>query len=223
MIQLLVNADASMVVTRSVALRKIRRPQTVEGLLRPSPFFASNGIMDMMRSFEKVHIKQTFKTRNPVRKRMIAIGLTFTLGFLLIASVILIILGGIIIDFMTNLLSITSFANTMLNFFRWLVMIALLYAGISFIYRYGAALRTKFHFFTPGATLATILSLLTSIAFSFYARSYGSYDQVYGPIAGIIILMLWIQLNSFILLVGFELNASIAVNRDLKVKPIDED
>ncbi|MEL6274746.1 MAG: YhjD/YihY/BrkB family envelope integrity protein, partial [Bacteroidota bacterium] len=86
-------------------------------------------------------------------------------------------------------------------------------------YRFGAATYQRFSYFSPGVTLAAILSLLTSVAFSFYVDGFNRYDtyaRFYGSIATIIIVMLWLQLNSLILLVGFELNASIAVNRDLK-------
>ena len=73
--------------------------------------------------------------------------------------------------------------------------------------------------FSAGATLATVLSLMASLAFSFYVDDLGrasTYNKFYGSIATIIILMLWIQFNSLIILIGYELNASIAVNRDLK-------
>jgi len=183
-------------------------------------FFASNGILAMMHSFEKSHLKRTFKKRTMVRKRLIAIGLTFLLGMLLFASVVLIMMGNFLINLLTDILWLDGFVNIILQIFRWLVTIALMYSGVSAIYRFGAATIVKFKFFTPGATLVTVLSILTSVAFSYYASSYGRYDRFYGPaegtIVGIIVLMLWIQINCFILLVGFELNASIAVNRILQ-------
>lgn len=189
-------------------------------------FFASNGILAMMRSFEKSHLKSTFKKRSLIRNRLVAIGLTFLLGVLLFASVTLIMMGNFLINLLADLLWLDDFINNILQIFRWLVTLALMYSGISAIYRFGAATITKFRFFTPGATLATVLSILTSVAFSYYASSYGRYDRFYGPaegtIVGIIVLMLWIQINCFILLVGFELNASIAANRDLK-QAVEED
>jgi len=90
------------------------------------------------------------------------------------------------------------------------------YTIISLIYRYGAAVRKKFHFFSPGATLATIFCILISIFFSFYVDNFSKYNELYGSFGTIIVTMIWIQLNSLILLIGFELNASIAINRDLK-------
>jgi len=93
----------------------------------------------------------------------------------------------------------------------------LFYSGISSIYRFAVSARKRFNFFTPGATLATVSSLITSYLFSFYVDNFSSYNKLYGSIGTVIAVMLWIQLNAFILLVGFELNASIAITRDYKI------
>ena len=178
-------------------------------------YFSSNGMMSLMEGFEKTHLK-SFRKRPGWKKRFIAIGLTVQMGVLLLASVVLIILGNHIITWLYDFVEISRFAATSLEVFRWFVTIGLFYFSIAFIYRYGAALYSRFKWLTPGATLATILSIVSSLAFSFYVEYFNTYNKVYGSIGTIIVLMLWIQINCFILLVGFELNASIAVNRDLK-------
>ena len=185
-------------------------------------YFASNGMLTMMEGFEKTHLK-VFRKRSGFRKRLIAIGLTMQLGLLLAASVVLIILGDFVINWMADVLNLTGGGEQAVKFFRWIVIILLFYFGIAFIYRYGAALHGKFKWITPGATLATILSIVSSVAFSFYVEAFGTYNKVYGSIGTIIVIMLWIQLNCFILQAGFELNASIAVNRDLKEEVTEED
>lgn len=183
-----------------------------------SIFFSSNGMLAMMRGFEKSYSK-TFKNRSVIRKRIVAIGLTGLLSFLLIASIVFIILGKSIIGWLSGYIALAGFSTVGVDILRWLAIIFLFYFGIAVIYRYGAATYRRFSFFSAGATLATILSLLTSLAFSFYVDDLGrasTYNKFYGSIATIIILMLWIQFNSLIILIGYELNASIAVNRDLK-------
>lgn len=180
-------------------------------------FFSSNGMMAMMQSFEKSY-KSTFKRRGAIRKRLIAIFLTALLGSLLIASVVLIILGSFIINWLSEYIALAGLSTAAIDTWRWIAILLLFYFGISIIYRYGASTHKRFHFFSPGTTLAAALSILSSVAFSFYIDELGRYDsysRFYGSIATIIIVMLWIQLNSLILLIGFELNASIAINRDL--------
>lgn len=181
-------------------------------------YFSSNGMIAMMRSFAKSY-ESTFKKRSVIKNRWIAIMLTAMLGLLLIASIVLIILGNVIIGWLGEILWTDNFTVWAVNILRWLSIIFLFYFGISFIYRFGAATHRKFHYFSAGTTLATILSLLTSILFSMYIDDFGRFDtyhKFYGSIATIIILMLWIQMNSLILLIGFELNAAIAVNRDIR-------
>lgn len=178
-------------------------------------FFASNGMMAMMRSFEKAHV-QTFKKRPPFRKRMISIALTGLLGILLLASAVFLILGNYIIQWLSDFIRLDWFGSVSVSILRYVVIVLLFYSIIALIYRYAVPYKKRFAYFTPGATLATTLSILSSIAFSFYVENFNTYNKLYGSIGTIIVIMLWIQLNCFIILVGFELNASIAVNRDLK-------
>lgn len=180
-------------------------------------FFASNGMMAMMTGFDKSYWK-TFKKRKPLRRRLIALGLTFILGSLLTLSVVMIILGKIIIKWLSEYIRLDWFGTVSLSLLRYIVIFSLFYFGFSFIYRFGASVRKRFSYFSPGTTMATILSLLSSVAFSLYVDYFNTYNKLYGSIGTIIVLMLWIQLNVMILLAGFELNASIAVNRDLKAE-----
>lgn len=185
-------------------------------------FFASNGMLAMMQGFEKSY-DRTFKKRSNFRKRMIAIGLTFVLGSLLISSVLLIILGNLIINWIDSYINFDSFVHTSLSLLRWTVFVFLFYTGISLIYRYGAPTKRRFSFFSSGTTLATSLSIISSVLFSFYIENFSQYNRLYGSIGTVIILLLWLQINAFTLLIGFELNASIAINRDLKEIKDEED
>lgn len=185
-------------------------------------FFASNGMIAMMRGFEKSYLK-TFKKRTALKKRLIAILLTFQLGILLVSSVILIIMGNLLIGWLADYISLDRFTELSIYLIRWIVIISLFYTVIAIIYRHGAAVRRKFNFFSPGTTLATTLSIISSLLFSFYVDNFSQYNKLYGSFGTIIVTMLWLQINSFILLIGFELNASIAVNRDLKLEHEEED
>ncbi|MBI5917240.1 MAG: YihY/virulence factor BrkB family protein [Bacteroidetes bacterium] len=206
---------------------------TIKALVKPNSsllslgfilaiYFSSNGMLAMMEGFEKTHL-EVFRRRTGLKKRLIAIGLTLQLGTLLAGSVLLIILGDLLINWSADFLHLDYATETFIDIFRWVVILALFYFSIALIYRYGTAMHVKFRWITPGSTLATILSIIISVAFSFYVNAFGTYNKVYGSIGTIIVLMLWIQLNCFILQVGFELNASIAVNRDLKAKVAEEE
>lgn len=178
-------------------------------------FFATNGMNTLMRGFEKSH-PTTFKKRNILEKRWIALKLVLLMGTLVASSVLFIILGNSFISWLFGFINASGLAAFFITFLRFVIMFLLFYFGITFLYRWGAPTLRKFNFFSPGAMLSTILSLITSWGFALYVNNYSLYNELYGSIGTIIVTMLWIQINAFILLVGFELNAAIAVNRDLK-------
>ncbi|MBL7817588.1 MAG: YihY/virulence factor BrkB family protein [Saprospiraceae bacterium] len=177
-----------------------------------SIYFASNGLMALMRSFEKNHA--IFQRIPPFEKRIRAVGMTFMLGILLVVSTVLVILGNQIFTWLFKLLQISKLAASFFILLKWFVVVATIYIGIAAIYKFGTNLQRKLNFFSPGALTATIFSLISSVIFSFYVDNFGQYDKVYGSFVAGIILLLWLQLNAIILIVGFELNAAIAVNRE---------
>jgi membrane protein len=197
------------------------RPRT--GLLSFGFFlalwFASNGMVSMMRGMEKNY--KSFKKRNEVQKRLVAIQLTFLIGLVLIGSVVFVILGNTILGFVLNYINADLLTRMLLFTFRWAVVLLLFYTTFSTIYRFGASIRRPVPFFNPGAMLATLLSIIISWGFSFYVDNFGNYNALYGSIGTLIVLMLWIQLNCMILLIGFELNAGITVLREQRYEKMN--
>lgn len=184
-------------------------------------YFSSNGMLAMMQSFEKSYHGSTFKQRGGIKKRAVAVMLTGLIGMLVILSVVFIILGGIFITWFSEAVNLSHFATAGITMLRWLSIVMIYYFSIAVLYRYGAATFKKMDIFSAGTTLATVLSMMSSLAFSYYVdefNKYDTYNKFYGSIGTMIIIMLWIQINSLILLIGFELNAAIAVNRDIKIK-----
>jgi len=176
-------------------------------------WFSSNGMMSMMSGLEKDY-PTTFKQRSDFRKRLISIQLTFLVVLVQLASMLLIILGNTILGFVFQYIHVDVITEIAFSALRWLVVIVLVYMTFSTIYRYGSSTWRPIPIFSSGAMLATVLSIFTSWAFSFYVNNFGSYNKLYGSIGTLIVLMIWIQLNCLILLIGFELNAGIAVLRD---------
>lgn len=178
-------------------------------------YFSSNGIMTMMQTFEKDY-ENTYRQRGVVKMRLIAIALTISFGFLLVASVFLIILGTAALDIIREYFQIGAAYAIGLRILQWFSIAAILYSAIAITYRYGSATYSRFRFFSPGSILATILCLLNSFGFALYIENFDSYNKLYGSIGTIIIFMIWLQMNVLWILIGYELNAGIAINRDLK-------
>jgi len=179
-------------------------------------FFASNGMMSMMRGFEKSY-HLTFKRRSLFKRRLVAIGLLLLLSAMIFASVLLIILGNQMVALIVQNVETPGMEKALLNVLRYFIVMALIYFGTSMVYRYGIPTIARIKVFSVGTTVATVGSILSTIIFSFYVNNFGVFNKLYGSIGTIIIIMLWIQLNVLMLLIGFELNASVAVNRDLNL------
>ena len=96
-----------------------------------------------------------------------------------------------------------------IKFIRFIIIVALFFYGISFMYKYAPAVKSKQKLNTPGSILATFLTVLLTFAFSYWVNKFGNYNKIYGSIGTIIILMVLIFLNSLVLLIGYELNVSI--------------
>jgi membrane protein len=94
---------------------------------------------------------------------------------------------------------------------RWSIIIGLLFTGISLIYTYAPSVKKKWSFVSAGSLLATTLTLLTTLVFSYWVDLFASsnYNKVYGSIGTVLIIMLLMYINSLILLIGFELNVSL--------------
>ena len=93
---------------------------------------------------------------------------------------------------------------------RWVVIIFLFFASISYIYRHAPAIHKKWRLINPGSILATFLMLLFTFGFTYWVNHFSNYDQLYGAIGTVLILLLLIYFNSLVLLIGFELNVSIS-------------
>jgi membrane protein len=167
-------------------------------------FFASNGMMGLMRSFNKNYIG--FEKRTGLNTRLVAIKLTFINMGLLLGCLLLLILQSAVLKW----LGIKSvFVLNVIGVFRWIFIVSLIFYAIAFIYKYAPAIQKRWKLASPGAILATFLSILTTLGFSIFVNNFGKYNALYGSIGTIIVLMIIIYINSLVLLIGYELNVSI--------------
>jgi membrane protein len=173
-------------------------------------FYSSNAMMGIMRSFNKSLIYNA--RRNPLQTRWMAIKLTTLVLFMVIGSVIILVTQAELLRILLKALHINNNNHQARWFFRtlrWVVIIPLFYLAIAYIYKYGPAVQKRWKLFSPGTLLATSLTILTTLAFSYYVNRFATYNKVYGSIGTVMILMLLVYFNSLVLLIGYELNVSI--------------
>jgi len=169
-----------------------------------SMFFSSNAVMGIMRSFDKNYIG--FKKRTGLQKRLLALRITFVLFIIVFASVLLLTGQKEVLKFFG--IQNSTVRNIIVNT-RWLVIVLFFFFCISYIYRHAPAVHKKWKLINPGSILATCLMLILTFLFSWWVSRFGNYNQLYGSIGTVLILMIFIFINSLTLLIGFELNVSI--------------
>lgn len=189
-------------------------------------FFSSNGIMSMQRAFDRSDSHSwRFTLRSPLQKRLIAILLVFVLSLLFSTGLIFIVGGAIFVKYVGSLAWVSSISYYLLIFIRWVAIIGLFYWTYAIIYRYVPSVHRRFPFFSGGASVATLGSVLTSAGFSYFVNNFGSYNKVYGAVGTIIVLMIWFNFNARVLLIGFEVNVAIAqiLAKRARQRPVFDD
>jgi len=170
--------------------------------------FSTNGIASLMSAFDAtIH---SYNRRNWFGQRLVSIILLIILWVLLTAAIALIAGGQAISDYLVGhgLIRI-NFTYYLLAFGKWTVIVALFFFAYSFLYYLAPAKKTRWRFISAGGTMATLLSIVTLIGFTYYINNFSQYNKLYGSIGTLLVILLLIYIISLILLVGFELNASI--------------
>lgn len=174
--------------------------------------FSTNGISAIIDGFNSTW--HNIETKTWLQQRLVAIFLLLALSILVLISIILITTGGILIQWMQlNGWIQSEFTFVLLQVVQWLIILLLTFLSISFLYYYAPAKRRTYRFFSPGSILATALLVAGTLVFNYYVANFSQYNALYGSIGTLIIFLMWLYFNAIILLIGFELNASIKLAR----------
>lgn len=171
-------------------------------------YSATSGLVALMNAFNSSH--ESEDSRGFFKIRGVAIGLTFTLAIALILAIVVLIIGGVVSQYLLRfgILNNVIFVY-LLAIARYLLVFAVFVGAISIIYRFGPDVNMNWTFVTPGSVIASVLIVLTTLAFSYYVSNFGSYNKVYGSIGTLIALMIWINLIALLLILGFETNVAL--------------
>jgi len=170
--------------------------------------FATNGFDSIIGAFNTTY--HTIETRSWIKQKLISTLLFFIISVIIIISIAMITTGSYFLKFLVEQHILTSSITFyLLESVKWLILIAMFFFTISFIYYLAPAKASKFRFISAGSSLATLLSVIASLGFNYYVQNFSSYNALYGSIGTLLIILIWIYFNAIILLIGFELNASI--------------
>jgi membrane protein len=171
-------------------------------------FASTSGIMALIRSFNLTY--KTNENRGFFKERFIAVGLNFLLTFVLLIAFSVFIIGNFIVKTLAKKDLIQyDFTFYLTKSLTYLIIFSVFFFTISIIYYYAPAIHKRWKFFNAGSITASILTISVTNLFSYYLVNFASYHKVYGSIGSLIALMVWLYFVSLILIVGFEINASI--------------
>lgn len=165
---------------------------------------ANNGIKSL---FEAMNVaygeteKRSFLMLNLV-------SLAFTLGAVAIGVFLIVSVG--LVPAALSVVRLEGMTEILIRLFRWPLLLVAVFIAITLIYRYGPSREeAKWRWLTWGATLATVVWLISSIAFSWYLENFANYNATYGTLGATIGFMMWIWISAMILIVGAEINAEL--------------
>jgi membrane protein len=141
--------------------------------------------------------------------RLTAMALTIALATLIIVAFALVMVGPTVADHLFARLGISHALAVTFKVVQWPLAFAMVVLGVGLVFYFGPDADQDWEWVTPGAVLATVLWLVASLLFKFFAANYGNYNETYGSLGGIIVLMLWFYLSALAMLVGAEMNAEI--------------
>lgn len=214
-LQGIIPAEALILVETTVKeVTEVRKGNLLSFSLIGTIWAASGGAKAVIRALNTAYDEE--EKRSFLKVQLLSIVFTLGLVIALLATTILLVFGNLLGDYLNQFERFSFALMPMWNMFRYIVMASFMIAAFTFIYQYTPSRRLKFREVLPGSLFSTAGWIIISIAFSFYVDNFANYSSLYGGIAAIFILMMWIYLSSIILLIGGEINATLAYEQSRK-------
>lgn len=163
---------------------------------------ASSGTGNLVQAVNLAYDED--ETRGFLKLR--ALALLLTLGAIVFVLVTLTLVA--VVPAVLDALPLGTAGRVIAQVVRWLLLVAVVIGALAVVYRVAPDRDApRFRWVSVGALVAAVLWLIGSGAFSLYVNNFGSYNKTYGALAGVVVLMLWLYLTSYIVLLGAEINA----------------
>jgi membrane protein len=141
--------------------------------------------------------------------RLTAVGLTIGLAFFTLISMTLVLAGPMLAEWLAARLGYGAAFEWSWKILQWPIIFVLISTAIAMVYYFAPDAEQDWVWITPGSVLAAALWIASSLGFRFYLTNFGDYNETYGAIGGVMVLLLWFYVSGIALLVGAELNSEI--------------
>ena len=186
-------------------IRQKQRAGLLSSVFLLSVFLTANGVSSIFSSFEgSYHVELS---RSFIRQYLYSMMVGILLALLLLVGVMALVFFEIFI--LSNLDELIPSEINWIRIGQLFFYAILIYITVAILYYFGTIEGKKTRFFSPGALMSCLLILLTTYLFGVYIENFSRYNQLYGSIGALLIFLFYIWLNSSLLLLGFELNATL--------------
>jgi membrane protein len=193
-------------------LESLKRPKgwlTLIGLAT-AILTASGGMATTMSALDKTYELEV--GRSFYKQRPLAILLTVLVAALILSVIVLLPIGSFVRGWLIRRQYITASSIGWIVLFdivRWALALVFMVTALTLIYHFGPSVKHKFNWLTPGALFCIVVWVALGLVFRLYVEKFGKYEQTYGTVGGVAVLLLFFYVDSLVLLVGAEINSEI--------------
>lgn len=173
---------------------------------------ASSGFRAAIKGINKAY--EIKETRSFIKRVIIAIVCIILLVIIILGTLILLVFGGLLGDYLVELVPFETAIITLWNWLRYAIIISIMVIIFAGLYRYTPCKRLSWREVFPGAIVSTLGWLGTSLGFSFYVNNFSNYSRLYGSLGAVFVLMTWLYISSIIFILGVEVNAVLVMNKN---------
>ena len=208
---ILPNDVMNLIKNTVVEIVETRRTGLLSFSMITTVWTASNGFNAVIRGLNKAYDE---KEKRPFWKvQLTAILCTIGLIVVIVTALALLVFGEIGVRFLINKFNLSQRVEFIVDFGRYIIGLTSMIIVFNAVYRYTPSKRLTWFETLPGAIFATVGWTVTSIGFSYYVNNFGNYSKIYGSLGAIIALMSWLFISSVIILIGGEINATLAYRK----------
>jgi membrane protein len=180
------------------------------GAIALALFSASRGVGNLVAGLNLVYAEE--ESRNVIHLAALNVALTLVLIAILVLTVIVVA----VIPVALSLLGDVSGLQTLANVLRWPVLVVMAAATFTLLYRYGPSRRrARWRWLTPGGIAACLLWAAATAGFGWYVETLGAYNETFGALGGVIVLLLWLWISSFVVLLGGMVDAELEAQTEV--------
>lgn len=172
---------------------------------------ASGGMAMTMAALDKCY--ELERGRPFYKQRGMALLLTVVVASLILAVIVLLPVGTLVRTWVIRNAGFVSESNlvwiVLFDLVRWALALLFLLTSLTLVYHFGPSVKHKFHWVTPGAAFCLVVWIILGLTFRTYVERFGKYEQTYGTVGGVAVLLLFFYVDSLVLLIGAEINSEI--------------